>query len=264
MTSVSPTLKIPATIYSYTSGRHTAACGVLSCDGSTAKQARDQLADDLLEILCDPVKLLRLAAGACQRNPDEAPRKDVDAVLAELCYRRPPTRVRATQAEVIEPALPALKIVTRDEVRAGMLIVFERQGGHPWPAFQLGLVGERTPNYKGAKPMLWVDIPQDSRNLEHWNNPDDRDWCCGTWWNHEHDVGEIHVLAEDVPRGISGADLRALAEQAGWPGAFASRTAQLGARAPVRPRCGNNGRRRLQSQPRPNRNTGQTNLVLLP
>lgn len=191
----SPDLKIGATLLKFGRGANAtyqARLGVLHADASTAAQAKAVLSERVATILSDPANLLRLALEAAALND-----VNVAAIAAECGFRLAPIEVHTGAQRV------ALK-----DLADGMLVVCGRGRA-------LALVQQRTPLYGGAQPSLFVEWVQWGDDL----------WRPGGWFGEwlgcdDAQLGEIEVLANGLPRGVSGFEVRRLAERAGWPDRF--------------------------------------------
>lgn len=250
-----PDLKVGATLLRYgrgASAEYEARLGVLHSRAATAARAKTQLAEDVRDLLGDPERLLEVALEAAARND-----VDVAAVAARRGYALSPVRVAAGEAPR-ELVVPERRVLSFGDLRGGMLVACSWKGGRAWPTPHLGLVQERATS--GMRPMHglfleWVDHADPSpatgysRGLGHsddlerdpaapgfaappWSWPEwwrPGDWS-GEWLWAERDLarlGEVELVAEGLPRGVSAAEVRRLAELAGWPGRFLTEEAAL-------------------------------------
>ena len=252
MSRESPTLKIGAALLRCGHGADAswqARLGVLHKVAPTAAQAKRELSEDVAAVLGDPAQLLEVALEAAARND-----VDVAAVAARRGFRLAPVQVSA--GEVAEPVrevvVPGRRLVDVDGLEDGMLVACEWRGGRAYRTPELALVQTRTPAGEGQQPDLFVEFvstaaptpgasPFGRARVEDPASPEFRcppyewpswfepgDWG-GQWRFHLKPgaLGEIEVLASGLPRGVSGAEVRRLAELAGWPDRFLGPEAEL-------------------------------------
>ena len=247
MSRESPTLKIGATLLQFGRGaaaRWQARLGVLHKDAPTAAVAKRELAEDVSALLCDPEQLLDVALEAAARND-----VDVAAVAARRGFRLAPPEVRAgdppAEPAAREVVVQGRRLVEVGELEDGMLVACEWRGQRGYPVPHLALV--QTRQTVGPRPATglfveWVasaePVARGERDpalgsfaepLQEWPSW----WRPGEWsgewaWHLEPGrVGEIEVLASGLPRGVSAAEVRRLAELAGWPDRFLGPEAEL-------------------------------------
>ena len=225
----SPDLKIGATLLKFGRGANAsyqARLGVLHADASTAAQAKAALGENIAAVLSDPADLLRVALEAAALND-----VDVAAVAAERGFRLAPVEVHAGEARIDREVVRAERcVIEPKDLADGMLIACEWRGGLGRAAPMLALVQQRTPHCVGAAPSLfvewvhWLDRPDDLMIWPAWWRPGE--WS-GEWLGRDARLGEIEVLASGLPRSVPAAEVRRLAELAGWPGRFVGVEAEL-------------------------------------